>query len=392
MLHVRKHHRRPREWRGTHNHKSRLLKSAGAPAKHNHDIGGYGSLRSQGRQRVRRSPRLPRRLRRLRGGDRRRADRRRASDARNRAGPKAPCRRRRRTRDSRDRRPASGRWPRSIPAATIAGSSAPRCRRRSDRAPSRLRRRAPARCCRATPDATPASCAGRGAPCAAAGRPRRGSWRGRKDPAGEPCRSRRFASHFRVPRRSGWPKVRPPRAFSVARRDPRTRSIPSSHSSLRIAPANRGSAGDAHSLKNPCGQNPLALAGRENRARTCTLYKMDSWDQNRRTRCRTRQPRSYNMAGLWRRVRADASTCSGISALQCVFSTTPQSYGLPFLHCRKARFVLETQPRGVLTATAAHIECLYVPPLRGGTFCFRKTGCCRVRANARVLRGRSKPQ
>ncbi len=28
-------------------------------------------------------------------------------------------------------------------------------------------------------------------------------------------------------------------------------------------------------LKNPCGQNPLALAGRDNRARTCTLNSND---------------------------------------------------------------------------------------------------------------------
>ena len=81
----------------------------------------------------------------------------------------APCRRRRRIPGSRDRRPASGRWPRSVPAATAAGSSAPHCRRRSDRAPARPRRRGRARCCRATPGATPASSAGRDAPCAGAG-------------------------------------------------------------------------------------------------------------------------------------------------------------------------------------------------------------------------------
>ena len=127
--------------------------------------------------------------------------------------------------------------------------------------------------------------------------PRRGSWRGRKDQAGGPCRSRHFASHFRVPRRSGWPKVRLPRAFFSCS----TRSSDQVNTVIAFFPSRRAgqsrdSAGDAIRLKNPCGQNPLALAGRENRARTCTPYKMDSRDQNCRTRCRTRQPKGYNMA------------------------------------------------------------------------------------------------
>jgi hypothetical protein len=33
---------------------------------------------------------------------------------------------------------------------------------------------------------------------------------------------------------------------------------------------NAGQRCDAKSVKNPCGQNPLALAGRGQRARTCT--------------------------------------------------------------------------------------------------------------------------
>jgi hypothetical protein len=44
------------------------------------------------------------------GGGRRRAGRPRASGARNRAGPTATCRRRRRNPGLRDRRPASGKW------------------------------------------------------------------------------------------------------------------------------------------------------------------------------------------------------------------------------------------------------------------------------------------
>ena len=88
----------------------------------------------------------------------------------------------------------------------------------------------------------PASYAGPGVPCAGGEPPRRGSWRGRKGPADGPCRSRRSASHFRVPRRSGWRKARLPRVSSVVRRDRQTRSIPSSHSFLRVAPADFGTA------------------------------------------------------------------------------------------------------------------------------------------------------
>jgi hypothetical protein len=53
---------------------------------------------------------------------------------------------------------------------------------------------------------------------------------------------------------------------------------------------------DAKSLKIPCGQNPLALAGREKRAWTYTQNNENLKDQACRTRCRTRQPERYNMA------------------------------------------------------------------------------------------------
>src|SRR3984885_12266570 len=173
----------------------------------------------------------------LDGAGRRSADRRSASGARNRAGCSAPCRRRRRILGSRDRRPASDRWPRSIPAATAAGSSAPHCHMQSDRVRVRPRKHAPAPCCRAKPAETPASCAAQDAPCAGGVLRKRGSWRGRTGRAGALCRLPHSASRCRARRRSGSPKGLLPRAFSVVRRDRQTRSIPSSHSFLRVAPA-----------------------------------------------------------------------------------------------------------------------------------------------------------
>ena len=48
-------------------------------------------------------------------------------------------------------------------------------------------------------------------------------------------------------------------------------------------------------LQNPCGQNPLALAGRKKRARALTPNKRTDEDKYCRTRCRTRQSKGYNM-------------------------------------------------------------------------------------------------
>jgi len=71
----------------------------------------------------------------------------------------------------------------------------------------------------------------------------------------------------------------------------------------RHAGPNAGSAGDAKSQIS-LQQNPLVLAGREKRARTFTPNIRYRIDQNRRTRCRTRQQN----ATIWRdsgaRVRA----------------------------------------------------------------------------------------
>jgi hypothetical protein len=73
-----------------------------------------------------------------------------------------------------------------------------------------------------------------------------------------------------------------------------------------------------------------------------------------------------------------------IYALHCVFSTTPQSYGFPYLAVQERRL------RGVLTAPPAHIEYLSRAALKRRHVSFRKTGRCRVRAYARVCsRGRS---
>ena len=211
------------------------------------------------------------------GGDRRPADRRRASDARSRAAPRAPCRRRRRT-PGLEGSP-TGQWQ----VASFSSSSDKRwligttlsigdriglhldfegVRKRGVAARDRTRH--PHHVLGGARLALPRR--GRGGALGAAGK-------------AQPVHLAdhgvsRHISEFRGD--LAGRQVRLPRASSVARRDRRTRSIPSSHSSLRIAPANRGSAGDVIRLKNPCGQNPLALAGRENRARTSTLYKMDS--------------------------------------------------------------------------------------------------------------------
>ena len=155
-------------------------------------------------------------------------------------------------------------------AATAAGSSAPHCHRQSDRARVRPRKHAPAPYCRARPAAIPASCVARDAPCAGAAPLKRGSWRGRTGRAGALCRLPHSASRCRVRRQSGLPKGLLPRVSSVARRDRQTRSIPSSHSFLRVAPACYGQRCDANRLKNPFRQNPLAFAGREMRAWTFT--------------------------------------------------------------------------------------------------------------------------
>ena len=171
----------------------------------------------------------------------------------------------------RDRRSASGRWPRSVPAATAAGSSAPHCRRRSDPAPARLRKRAPARYCRARPDARPASCAGPG---------RALRWRGAAEEGllARPERPSRWTlpiTAFRVTFPSSaaiWLAESPPSQsfFSCS-----TRSSVQVNTVIALFPSCR--AGHSRSggvrlpvRQNPCRQNPLALAGRGKRARAFT--------------------------------------------------------------------------------------------------------------------------
>ncbi len=101
-----------------------------------------------------------------------------------------------------------------------------------------------------------------------------------------------------------------------------------------------GSAGDANRLKYPCGQNPLALAGRKKRARTFTQNTGTSEDQIRRTRCRTRQLRRYNMAGLWRKSpRRGVHMFRHLSIAIGLFHRPGMLRIAFFLHCRKARLV-----------------------------------------------------
>src|SRR4029079_15057673 len=58
---------------------------------------------------------------------------------------------------------------------------------------------------------------------------------------------------------------------------------------------NGGSAGDANSQKSLRAESLSLRRARKPRPNVYAV-QMDSWDQIRRTRCRTRQPRRYNMA------------------------------------------------------------------------------------------------
>ena len=213
---------------------------------------------------------LPRRLA-AGGGDRWLADRRSASDARNTAGWSAPCRRRRRIPNWRDRRSASGRWPRSAPAATAAGSSAPHCRRRSDPAPvSTSKAWASAVLPRETGRETRIMCW--------AGRALR--WRGAAEEGllARPERPSRWTlpiTALRVTFPSSaaiWLAESPPSQsfFNCS-----TRSSVQVNTVIALFPScraghSRSGVAIPNSVKNPCRQNPLALAERGKRARAFT--------------------------------------------------------------------------------------------------------------------------
>jgi hypothetical protein len=163
-------------------------------------------------------------------------------------------------------------------------------------------------------------------------------------------------------------------------------------------------------LKNPSGQNPLALAGRIKAARTFTPYKMDSRGQYFRTRCRTRQPRRYNMAGLWRKsprpcVHMIRYLCivigvfHGTGMLRIALSCTA---GKPFEHDpekwtpvfpRDKRKVLarrscsKQEDFAVLTRSKASIECLSRAAPKRRHVLFSQDRLCRVRTNARYVAG-----
>src|SRR5882757_961928 len=89
-----------------------------------------------------------------------------------------------------------------------------------------------------------------------------------------------------------------------------TRSSDQVNTVIELFPSLRaglpGAALAMPNLKNPCGQNPLALAGRENRARTCTQYK---WTLGIRTAARDVVPDSPD-ATIWRDSGARVPGCA----------------------------------------------------------------------------------
>jgi len=179
-------------------------------------------------------------------------------------GWSAPCRRRRRIPNWRDRRLASGRSPRSVPQRQ------PLAHRHyvvvGDRV--RLHSTSNAWASAVLPretDAKPASCAGPGAPCAGAAPPRRALGAARQpQPMTLPITAFRvtFPSSAAIwlGRKSGLPEL-----FSVVRRDRRPGSIPSSHCSLRVARSFSKRRCDSN-FPQTLQQNPLALAGHAMRA------------------------------------------------------------------------------------------------------------------------------
>jgi len=134
-------------------------------------------------------------------------------------------------------------------------------------------------------------------------------------------------------------------------------------------------------LKNPSGQNPLALAGRIKAARTFTPYKMDSRGQYFRTRCRTRQPRRYNMAGLWRK---SPRPCVHMFRYLCIVIGVFHGTGMLriALSCTAGKAFL-----GVLTRSKASIECLSRAAPKRRHVLFSQDRLCRVRTNARYVAG-----
>ncbi len=118
----------------------------------------------------------------------------------------------------------------------------------------------------------------------------------------------------------------------------------------------RGSAGDVIRLKNPCGQNPLALAGRENRARTCTLtqYELLGSEPPHEMSYPTAQTLQY---GVTRAQESGPARPHVPTSRHCTACFPPHrcftaARGLPHLAVQERRL------RGVLTALPAHIEYL----------------------------------
>jgi len=103
------------------------------------------------------------------------------------------------------------------------------------------------------------------------------------------CQSRHFASHFRVPRRSGWPKVRLPEFLQLF-----DAIVVQVNTVIALFPSCRAghsrSALRLHFIQNPSRQNPYP-AGRRKRAGVYAEH-CDAKGLERRTRCRTRQAKS----------------------------------------------------------------------------------------------------
>src|SRR6202042_3698936 len=175
---------------------------------------------------------------------------------------------------------------------------------------------------------TPASCAAQDAPCAGVVLRKRGSWRGRTGRAGALCRLPHSASHCRARRRSGSPKGLLPRVSSVARRDLQTRSIPSSHSFLRVAPACYRAALRCQSSQKSLPAESLSLRRAQNarpdvyakhwRLRGSVLPHEMSYP--------TAEKLQYGVTPAQESTRARPHVPS-LWALRCGLSTTPEIYG-----------------------------------------------------------------
>jgi hypothetical protein len=177
-------------------------------------------------------------------------------------------------------------------------------------------------------------------------------------------------------------------------------------------------------LKNPSGQNPLALAGRNNCARTSTPYKMDSRDQvpphemsypTAQTlqygvtlaqesasvrphvptfmHCNWSFPRHRNATDcfiLHRRTAPGATSATGAASARSMLRTWIAGCRF-YLGTNAEAFARRSCSKqadsGVLTRSAARIECLSRAAPKRRHVLFSQDRLCRVRANARYVAG-----